>query len=208
MSGSLSTPDYNLSDFAVHGISQARILEWVAISFSRGSSWPMDQFCVSCIAGESLPLSQQGRPYLYLCLHHMDIDIKDLLWRIGSYNYGDRDTHSLPSEGCRPRKAGIVIQFKYKDLRTRGASGVNPSLRVRDKHEKRRDDMMRCDEMRWPSSTSERGKRGEFFFLHVLMYSGPQGIWCSPRWGRQSMIQMLISSGSILTDIPRNIVFG
>ena len=28
--------------FSVHGISQARILEWVAISFSRGSSWPGD----------------------------------------------------------------------------------------------------------------------------------------------------------------------
>ena len=29
--------------FSVHGISQARILEWVAISFSRGSSRPRDQ---------------------------------------------------------------------------------------------------------------------------------------------------------------------
>ena len=27
---------------SVHGISQARILEWIAISFSRGSSWPRD----------------------------------------------------------------------------------------------------------------------------------------------------------------------
>ena len=32
-----------------HGISQARILEWVAISFSRGSSRPRDQTRVSCI---------------------------------------------------------------------------------------------------------------------------------------------------------------
>ena len=32
-------------------ISQARILEWVAISFSRGSSQPRDQTWVSCIAG-------------------------------------------------------------------------------------------------------------------------------------------------------------
>ena len=35
---------------SVHGISQARILEWVAISFSRGSSWPKDRTHVSCIA--------------------------------------------------------------------------------------------------------------------------------------------------------------
>ena len=36
---------------SVHGISQARILEWVAIPFSRGSSWPRNWTCVSCIAG-------------------------------------------------------------------------------------------------------------------------------------------------------------
>ena len=37
-----------------HGIFQARILEWVAVSFSRGSSQPRDQTCnscVSCVAG-------------------------------------------------------------------------------------------------------------------------------------------------------------
>ena len=36
---------------SVHGILQARILEWVAIPFSRGSSWPRDQTLVSCIPG-------------------------------------------------------------------------------------------------------------------------------------------------------------
>ena len=35
---------------SVHGISQARIQEWVAISFSRGSSWPRDQTHVSCVS--------------------------------------------------------------------------------------------------------------------------------------------------------------
>ena len=37
--------------FSVHEILQARILEWVAVSFSRGSSWPRDQTWVFCIAG-------------------------------------------------------------------------------------------------------------------------------------------------------------
>ena len=37
--------------FFVHGISQARILEWVSIPFSRGSSQPRDWTWVSCIAG-------------------------------------------------------------------------------------------------------------------------------------------------------------
>ena len=36
---------------SVHGIFQARVLEWVAISFSRGSSRPRDRIQVSGIAG-------------------------------------------------------------------------------------------------------------------------------------------------------------
>ena len=38
-------------DYTVHGIHQARILEWVAIPFSRGSSQPRDRTQVSRIAG-------------------------------------------------------------------------------------------------------------------------------------------------------------
>ena len=43
--------DCSLPGSSIHGISQARIMQWVAISFSRGSSWPRDQTRVSCIAG-------------------------------------------------------------------------------------------------------------------------------------------------------------
>ena len=42
--------------FSVHGILQARILEWVAISFSRGSSQPRDQTRVSHIGGRCFNL--------------------------------------------------------------------------------------------------------------------------------------------------------
>ena len=43
--------DCNLRGSSVHGILQARTLEWTAIPFSRGSSWPRDQTQASCIAG-------------------------------------------------------------------------------------------------------------------------------------------------------------
>ena len=43
--------DYSLPVSSVHGIFQARVLEWVAISFSRRSSQPRDQTRVSHIAG-------------------------------------------------------------------------------------------------------------------------------------------------------------
>ena len=41
-----------VTGFSVCGISQARILEWVLTSFSRGSSWCRDRTLVSCIAGK------------------------------------------------------------------------------------------------------------------------------------------------------------
>ena len=42
---------YDPVDYTVHGILQARILEWVAFPFSRGSSQPRDRTQVSHIAG-------------------------------------------------------------------------------------------------------------------------------------------------------------
>ena len=51
MSGTLWPHELYPPCSCVHGILQARILEWVVIPFSRGSSWPRDQTPVSCIAG-------------------------------------------------------------------------------------------------------------------------------------------------------------
>ena len=53
--------DYCLPGSSGQGIFQARILEWVAISYSRGSSWPRDWTQVSCI-------SCIGRQILYRCV--------------------------------------------------------------------------------------------------------------------------------------------
>ena len=50
---------------SVHGISQAQILERVAISFSRGSSRPRDQTCpprVSSSAGRFFTAEPPGKP--------------------------------------------------------------------------------------------------------------------------------------------------
>ena len=57
--------------FSILGILQARILEWVAISSSRGSSQPRDQIhvsCVSCIPGEFFTSEAPGKP---LYTHHL-----------------------------------------------------------------------------------------------------------------------------------------
>ena len=71
----------SLPGFSFHGIFQGRILEWAAISSSRGSSRPRDQIhvsCVSCVAGGFFTTEPPGKPLnyrvclcltLFLCLH-------------------------------------------------------------------------------------------------------------------------------------------
>ena len=48
---------------AVHGILQASILEWVAISFSRDLPNPGTEVRSPTLQADSLPLSQQGSPF-------------------------------------------------------------------------------------------------------------------------------------------------
>ena len=55
--------NYSPRGSSAHGILQARVLEWVAISCSRGSSPPSDRTSSSCLA-DSSPLSHQGSPPL------------------------------------------------------------------------------------------------------------------------------------------------
>ena len=60
-----SLMDCSLSGSSVHGIFrifQARILAWVAMPFTRGSSWPRDGIQVSCTAGSSLLSELSGKP--------------------------------------------------------------------------------------------------------------------------------------------------
>ena len=62
LSNSLRPHGLQLPGSLAHGIFQARILEWVAICHSRGSSWPRDWTYVSCIGRQILYL--QGHLYV------------------------------------------------------------------------------------------------------------------------------------------------
>ena len=58
--------DCNPPDSSVHGVLQARTLEWIAISFSRGSSQGRDQTHIACVspalAGRFLTTEPPGKP--------------------------------------------------------------------------------------------------------------------------------------------------
>jgi len=70
----------------VHAISQARILEWVVISFYRGFSQPRDWTLISCLAGGFLTTELRGKPpnypmtvgLIFLCLSLLLLSY--LLW--------------------------------------------------------------------------------------------------------------------------------
>ena len=57
--------DCRLPGSSVHGIFQSRILEWVAVSFSRGSSRPRSNLCLLHWQADSLALNHQGSPYWF-----------------------------------------------------------------------------------------------------------------------------------------------
>ena len=67
--------DYNLPGSSVHGIFQARILDWVAISYSRGSSQVRDRIYVSCIGRQILyhSTTQEAHDNVYIYLHMYDM---------------------------------------------------------------------------------------------------------------------------------------
>ena len=54
--------DYNPPGSSLQRISEAIILEWVAISFSRGSSWPRDWTCISCTGRGFFTTEPPGKP--------------------------------------------------------------------------------------------------------------------------------------------------
>ena len=64
------TMDHSPPDSSVHGILQARILEWVAMPSSRGFSWPRDWTHVSCIASEFFTHWATWEAQKYLTIVH------------------------------------------------------------------------------------------------------------------------------------------
>ena len=86
--------DGNPPGSSVHGILQARILEWVASPFSRGSSQPRGQIWVSCIAGRFFIIWA----YVYVHTNHFvnirpDFSGKCLLDMAGIYKIFLKNCH-------------------------------------------------------------------------------------------------------------------
>ena len=104
--------DCSLPSSSVHRILQARILEWVTISFSRGSSQPRDRTQVSCTAGKFFTTEPPRKPS---CCGWV---VKNM-----SANVGDSgDVGSIPGSGRSPGEGnGNPLQYSCLNLMDRGA---------------------------------------------------------------------------------------
>ena len=108
VSNSLRPVDCSPPSPSIHGILQARIPEWVAISFSRGYSRPRDQTQVSHIGGarlKHLPAMQEARVRFlgreYPLEKEMAIHSSTLVWKISWTEEPDR-LQSMGSQRVRP----------------------------------------------------------------------------------------------------------
>ena len=84
---------------SVHGILQARILEWVAISFSRGSPWLRDQTHASCA----------GRQILY---HWATREVLEDITQFLSFSWGYKNQYSMKKLGWTEKKKKNFLTTK------------------------------------------------------------------------------------------------
>ena len=108
---------------SVCGISQARILEWAAISSSKGSSWPKDWTCLSYNVGKFFTTKPPGKPKLYYTFSSVQFSqsvVSDSLRPHESQHSRPpcpspspgvhSDSHPL-SQWCHPTISSSVIPF-------------------------------------------------------------------------------------------------
>ena len=110
MSNSLCNPtDYSPLGSSVHGILQVTILEWVAIPFSRGSSWPRNWTQVSCTAGRLFTI--------WATRDFLKMPYKSANPLLGVYP--KRLKTQIPKSTCNPvfRAAWLTIAKMWKRLK-------------------------------------------------------------------------------------------
>ena len=105
---------YSPPSSSVYGILQARILEWVAVSFSKGCSQPRDQSQVSCTAGRFFTVwATREAPYLlYLLLH-----VYNLIYNIIIVISWCTSKIILLTEGFPPKQVhSTTLQIRNKKI--------------------------------------------------------------------------------------------
>ena len=102
---------------SVHGILQARMLEWVAMSSSRGSSQPRVRACISCIAGRFFTTEPLGKPSYSQIMYEIGMGVGLALSQLSANSQPKRGQNRNKRE---PREHHCV---KGKQTRKRCGTG-------------------------------------------------------------------------------------
>ena len=113
MSDSLWPIDYSPPGSSVHGIIPARILEQVAMPFSRGSSWPEIEPRTPTLQTDSLPSEPPGKSYrkVHRAKEH-SMNLIDTTKHICKYTH--TYTHTQMSERMKNQRNIVIIKYKIK----------------------------------------------------------------------------------------------
>ena len=147
----------SLPGSSVHGIFQAIVLEWIAISFSRGSSWPRDRTRVSHIVDRRLTVwaTTQVLPNIacaILTLYNYLL----LIWNINLVGY----PVSLVDESGSPSLGGILSSIFFYRI-VHHLTSILSSLRA---HVKRKWGLLPLVSANLPESHP-----GTIFLLHLSL---------------------------------------
>ena len=109
--------DSRLPGSFVHGIFQARVLEWVAYPFSSGSSWPRYRTGVSCIAGRfftnwAIREAHSFSEITELSLNSSNQNIKIKVW-LTTWHFNNMITHA--DSATKRNKIGSFVEM-WMDL--------------------------------------------------------------------------------------------
>ena len=107
--------DRSPANSSVHAIFLEWVLEWVAISFSGGSSWPRDQTCICCTTGRLFTTKPSGK----LTSNEIQSQIKYMRNICGQYSYIKIIRFSLgwiPGSGRSPGgRHGNPLQYSCQE---------------------------------------------------------------------------------------------
>ena len=109
MSDSYNTTDYSLPGSSVHGISQAGILEWVGISFSRGLSGPRNRTHISFIGGGFFTTELPGESHNGILFSHKKEWINAICNNIDE----PRDCHTEWNKSDRERQILYDVTYMW-----------------------------------------------------------------------------------------------